>query len=218
MKYSTHSQYYNQEGVEIPSVTTILKVLNKPALVKWANIMGFKRRSTDEILENAGSIGTEMHECIERYFKKEKYQLPEEKYHLRDTLLKRLDGFLSWVKTIETITPLMLEAKLEGDTFGGTMDFYGMVDGLETILDFKTSSRVHGSMFLQLGGYIYIMETFLNKKVKQVGIVHITESGTKVVMKNRKEMEKYVQCFLQLAGLFHSWYSISDEDGWEKII
>ena len=29
-KYSDHSTYNNNEGVEVPSVTTIMKVLNKP--------------------------------------------------------------------------------------------------------------------------------------------------------------------------------------------
>ena len=29
-KYSEHSTYFNKEKVEVPSVTTIMKVLNKP--------------------------------------------------------------------------------------------------------------------------------------------------------------------------------------------
>lgn len=216
MKYSAHSQYYNKEGVEVPSATTIIAILNKPALVKWANIMGFKRRRTEDILERAGNIGTQMHLCIEKYLRNERYELPEEHQDLRDTLLLRLNGFLTWVKSLTGIKPILMEEKLETDTYGGTMDFYGEVDGLMTVLDFKTSSSVYATMFLQLGAYTYIMEE-RGYKVDRVGIVHVTEKGTKVYYKSRDEIEKYVECFLFLVNLFHSWYDLNMEDGWGNI-
>ena len=49
MHYTTgHTVYKNKYKKEVPSVTTILKILNKPALQKWANSLGFKRQKLDD--------------------------------------------------------------------------------------------------------------------------------------------------------------------------
>lgn len=216
MKYSAHNQYLNQYGVEVPSVTTILHILHKPALVKWANIMGFKRTKTEDILERASRIGTQAHNCIEKYFRKEKYKLPEGNDDIRDTLLLRINGFISWIKTLGTIKPTFLESSVVTDLYGGTIDFYGEVNGLMTVLDFKTSSNIYASMFLQLGAYVNILEE-QGYTVDMVGIVHVTEKGTNVRYMSREQIQKYINCFLELVTLFHSWYNINMEDDWGNI-
>lgn len=216
MKYSAHNQYYNRFGVEVPSVTTILHILHKPALVKWANIMGFKRTKTEDILERAGRIGTQAHDCIEKYFKKEKYKLPEGNDDIRDTLLLRIDGFLTWIKSLSAIKPTFLESSVVTDMYGGTIDFYGEVDGLKTVMDFKTSSNVYPTMFLQLAAYVYILEE-QGYEIDQVAIVHITEKGTKPHFMTRGNIQKYIDCFLELVTVFHSWYNINIEDEWGNI-
>ena len=33
----THTRYYLQDGTLVPGSTTVTGLLNKPALVKWAN-------------------------------------------------------------------------------------------------------------------------------------------------------------------------------------
>ena len=71
-------------------------------------------------------------------------------------------------------------------------------------------------MFLQLAAYTNIMEE-RGYKVVRVGIVHITEKGTKVHYKTRKEIERYIECFLFLVTLFHAWYNLNMEDGWGNI-
>ena len=39
----THQRYYDKAGTMLPGVTTILGVLNKPALVPWANKLRARR-------------------------------------------------------------------------------------------------------------------------------------------------------------------------------
>ena len=34
-KFSDHSTYVNNDKIEVPSATTILKILNKPFCYKW---------------------------------------------------------------------------------------------------------------------------------------------------------------------------------------
>ena len=216
LKYSSHSQYYNNEGKEVPSVTTIIALLNKPTLSKWANAMGFKGRNIQDILNNASEIGTMMHECLEKYFLGEKFNLPEEYQKHKPTLLKRLDGFFTWKEKQDSLTHIMLEEKLASDDFGGTMDFYGELNGEKVILDFKTSGGVYASMFLQLGAYTIMMEE-RGHQVEAVGILHVTEKGTKLHYKKREELDKYIFAFKALVILFNQWYDVNIEDGWGNI-
>ena len=41
-KANAHTQYKLVDGTKVPSVTTVLGILNKPALVKWANNLGLQ--------------------------------------------------------------------------------------------------------------------------------------------------------------------------------
>lgn len=223
-KYSkSHKTYINSEGKEVPSITTILSILNKPSLQAWANAMGFRRIKTEDILKEASTIGTLTHECIETYLRRYKlnedvkFTVPEESLCYRETIMKRMDGFIKWEKTQSSLVPELLEHELIDDTFAGTVDFYGEVGGQQCVLDFKTSKRVYGSMFLQMGGYIYILEK-QGKRVDGAGILHIAEKGTKLHFKTREEMQPYVETFIVLASLFHSWYDLHEKDGWGSIL
>lgn len=215
-KYSSHKIYTNSAGDEVPSVTTILSILNKPALVKWANIMGFKRRNTDEILQRSADLGTLVHECIEAFLQKEKYNYPDGKDELKADFLERMDGFLSWYKKNE-VEAMLQEVELVTDTYGGTCDFYGKLNGKHVVLDFKTSSNVYGSMFLQLAGYIIRLEE-MDMEVEGAGILHISKKGTNLHYFPREKMEPYITVFRALVDLFHKWYDLSKADGWGDIV
>ena len=72
-RFSDHSTYINKEGVEVPSVTTIIKLLNKPFIAKWANNLGWKRQSYDKVLEVSANKGTlYMNYYMNIYLKKER--------------------------------------------------------------------------------------------------------------------------------------------------
>ena len=70
-KFSDHSTYLNNDEIEVPSVTTIIKILNKPFIAKWANSLGWKRQSYDKVLEESANKGTFVHELIHEYLFKE---------------------------------------------------------------------------------------------------------------------------------------------------
>lgn len=215
-KYSSHKVYKNKKGTEVPSVTTVLHILNKPALTKWANIMGFKRRRVEDILERASNIGTVTHECLESFLKGEKYSLPDKFKDYKEDLYRRLDGFITWYKENE-LKASMLEVELVDDDYGGTCDFYGTLNEKNVVLDFKTSSKVHGSMFLQLAGYIIILEK-QKVPVDGAGILHIRDGKTTLHYFSRDRMEPYIEVYKVLVKLFHGWYDLSEKDGWGDII
>lgn len=216
-QFSSHKTYINNKGVEVPSVTTILKLLNKPALSKWANIMGFKRIKVEDVLQKASEIGTLTHNCIEAYLRKEKFEIPSDMMKHSAELLERFRGFVEWYNSQEVVEPLLIEEELVTDTYGGTMDFYGDVSGKMIILDHKTSSRVYSSMFLQLAAYALILES-QGRRVDGAGILHITPKGTNLHYKSIDQLEPYKETFLMLVDLFHAWYNLNKKDGWGDIL
>lgn len=216
-EYSSHKTYINNKGVEVPSVTTILKVINKPALVKWANYMGFKHIKTEDVLTKAGAIGTLTHNCIEAYLKNEKFEIPMDMKIHTETLYLRMDGFMNWLKTQTSFEPIMQEEELVADNYGGTVDFYGDMSGKMSIIDFKTSSKVHSTMFLQMAAYKLVLES-QGRLVEGCGILHITERGTNLHYKTSEEMKPYEEAFLVLVEFFHKWYDLNKSDGWGNIL
>ena len=52
-------------GKRVPGVTTILGVLNKPALVKWANKLGLQGIDSTKYVDALANIGTLSHYLVE---------------------------------------------------------------------------------------------------------------------------------------------------------
>lgn len=216
MKYSSHSTYYNEEGVEVPSVTTVLQILNKPFLSKWANIMGFKRRKVEDILEKSSIIGTLVHSMIEAYLMKKPFTYKPSAFYTRELAINYMKTFIAWSKK-HTIEPEFMEQSMSSDKFGGTIDHYGVVDGKKTILDFKTSKQFYATMFLQLGAYCYMLEQ-KGYVVEQVAIIIINEDKYKEKFLTREELQPYINTFILLIDVFHAWYNLNIEQGWGDIL
>lgn len=213
--YSSHNIYRNSDGKEVPSVTTILKILNKPALQKWANILGFKRQNVDDVLSRSATIGTLFHEAVECYLQNIMwipiFENSDEEYTIR----QYMDNFITFRKQHEII-PIFMEKSLHSEKFGGTIDFYGIYDGKKTIIDFKTSKSPYSSYFLQLAAYVIMVES-IGYEVEQVGLICCnTTIKTKFI--SRQEIQPYIEVFNKLVDFFHLWYDLSIKDGWGKII
>lgn len=216
MKYNpNHVEYLNSFGIEVPSATTVLKILNKPFLTKWANIMGFKRRNIDDILNQTSNIGNIVHAVIYSYLMNYFHIWIGTDYE-REVAIRHLDKFITWKKARE-IEPIFMEKQFVSDLFGGTTDFYGLVDGKLTILDFKTSKKVYSSMFLQLAAYCIMLEAE-GFKVEQVGIVLVNETKCTSKIVDRTYIDRYIPIFKALVELFHKWYDINIEDDWGSIL
>lgn len=64
MKTKAHIIYKTSDGVKVPGVTTVLGLLNKPALVKWANNLGLQGIDSSKYVDEKASIGTLAHAMI----------------------------------------------------------------------------------------------------------------------------------------------------------
>lgn len=153
-KAQAHTRYYCADGERVPGVTTILNVLNKPALVPWANKLGLQGIDTRKYVDAAALVGTLAHEMVEYYLRGERLDLrgysPDDVQRARKAFRK----FVMWAKA-HKIESLLLEEPLvaEGYRFGGTIDWYGLRDGVPALIDFKTSKALYPEHLLQVAAY-----------------------------------------------------------------
>lgn len=218
MKYSkTHTAYFNPEGIEVPSVTTILKIVNKPFLVKWANIMGFRREKVEDILNDSAYIGTLVHQIIEAYLMKKMYIPIYGRMNSKMIIMMHLSSFISWMKTKDEVLPIFMERQVTSERFGGTIDFYGTVDGKYTILDFKTSKKAYATMFLQLAAYCIMLEE-QGLQVDQVAIINVRRDKYIETIVSREDLQYYIDAFQTLLTFFHTWYDLNLKMGWGDIL
>ena len=210
-KYSEHSTYINKKEVEVPSVTTIIKLLNKPFIAKWANSLGWKRQSYDKVLEESANKGTFVHETLHEYLFKEGKKFDLSNPEVLNFLYENLNTFKEFEKDYD-IKPIWGEKSFSLDKFGGTVDLYCELDNKYTILDFKTSKRFYSSHFIQLGAYIQLLEANDNK-VEQVAILRIREGDYDIKIINREDMNDYIELFNKLVEVFYLVYELNEEWG-----
>lgn len=214
-KYTkNHTVYLNDDGEEIPSVTTILKVLTKPGLIHWANYLGFTRKKVDDVLDISSRLGTTVHQAIEAHIRGDNFTI-EDTGVAREDVVLGLNNYFKWKKSHDII-PIHTELPMTSKRFGGTLDFYGEIDGVKAIIDFKTSKKIRMSMFLQLALYIILAEE-RGMVVGMVGIVLVGPTVHDYKTLTRLEMEKYIDLARLLIDIFHAYYDINLLDWKENI-
>lgn len=216
MKYSTHNTYLNEDGIEVPSATTILGMVNKPSLQPWANFMGFKRIKVADVLEKSSTIGSEVHELIECLILNKKYEKKKSVWYTDETLVEYIDPFITWFND-QTFEPVFVEESMSCDRYGGTIDYYGMWNGKHTILDWKTSKNYHMGMFLQLGAYCKMLEE-KGHTVEQVAIVRVNPGKLYVKLMERSDLQHYIDTFITIVEFFHAYYDLAERDGWKGAV
>jgi len=164
---------YTRDSVAIPSVTTILNIIAKPALVGWASRMCSESigeaweagKKYDEIeirtildagqkahwqkKTDAGSIGTLLHNWVEDYINGKDPGMP-----VNEMLKESVEKFLGWVKEHE-VEFLLSEQVCYSKKYNyvGTLDFICKIDGKLYLGDLKTSNAIYPTMLIQTAAY-----------------------------------------------------------------
>jgi hypothetical protein len=169
-----HQRYYTTDGKQVPGATTVLGVLNKPALVHWAWKLGMDGVDYKKFRDKAADIGTCAHYMVECEFKGEEPDLSLYSPDVVDKAENALIKFWDWRKEHD-VQPIMSEAQMVSDKYlyGGTIDCYAMVDGAKTLLDIKTGKGIYDEHFHQLAAY----ERLLSESEYDVANVRILRIG-----------------------------------------
>jgi hypothetical protein len=157
VRTEAHQRYGNTK--DYPGVTTIIgKVINKPALVNWANNLGLKGIDNKLYLQERGEVGTLTHEMILHHFKGTRIDTDDFSANQIRQAEKSYGFFLNWEEAYQ-VEPVAVECQLVHPTlrFGGTLDLiahltYGGQRFLE-LIDFKTGSGPWPEHFIQIAAY-----------------------------------------------------------------
>lgn len=157
------SGYRNAAGDKVPGVTTVLGLLNKPALPLWAYKQGRKHERLAaqgkpaptrlyESVEKAAQIGTLAHECCEAIIHDQPMPaLPDD---CRDRVERAVQNFRDWqAQAAVRFHAVEVSLVSERYQFGGTLDFVAEIGGKLVMGDLKTSSAVYPEMIVQLAAY-----------------------------------------------------------------
>lgn len=192
-KEDEHIKYYHN-GKEIPSCTTIVGMLNKPELIGWANYMGFKNVDTKVFVEGRAKFGTYCHKLFEVYFNNglltantnstviDKQEHREIVYRIRVVDL--------WFKKMH-IRPIRTELPMEGSMYGGTLDLlcYNEDKDELMIFDVKTSKSVRQTHWIQLMGYVQLLQEVYKLPVKEVGVILLSKPLNSPELINIREVK-----------------------------
>jgi len=154
MKIKAHQRYYTSEHKQVPGATTVLNVLNKPALVKWANNLGLQGIDSSKYTDKTAEIGTIAHYLVECELKKETPDLGEYSKNDIDKAENAVLKFYDWEKQ-HKLEQVHSEMQLVSNQYGygGTIDCYCLLDGKWTLIDFKTCKAIWDEHLYQLAAY-----------------------------------------------------------------
>lgn len=181
-------RFYEIDGEMYPSVTHILGVIGKPALIHWAanqerelvteaaadlyldcvntppmirpvylttlagrmgTVRAYRRN-----LERASAIGSQAHRLIEWTLRKDLGQVVGPEPHVDPPALVAFVAFQAWAASVGLV-PRLIEQTVWSKThrYAGTMDLVADVEGVPTLIDFKTSKAIYGEAHLQNVAY-----------------------------------------------------------------
>lgn len=221
--------------VNYPSVTTILKVINKAdALIPWAineamkvlqkridsgkpitrQHLGMAKSAHKDMSETAMSTGTLVHQWIENYL----LHKPQGISSFDNTsLLNCTRAWLDWWSeaNLTCICPEMVVHHPLG--FAGTLDMVAQdQEGGLLVADWKTSSGIWPEYWLQIAAYAVAWE-YLNpgQTIQSAAIVRLPKGGGPAQVKtaDRYKLENYFTGFIGALNLFNTLQELEDEHG-----
>lgn len=222
---------YTWQGTEYPSVTSVLRVINKPMLVPWAAKMVAERavsvapqlarmveedpEDTLRFLKNAhyrrsnsaANLGTMIHEALEAWADGSEAPLvtDEMKPYLRGARMFFDDYQPEFVHS---------EATFYSDTYNyaGTADFIARIHGEVVLGDYKTGKGVYPEVALQLAAYAHA--DFIVADDKAISIPAI-EAGAAVHI--QKDSYRYIPVRID-QKVYDAFLAARDLFAWEQEI
>lgn len=165
-----------------PSVTTILNVLAKPALISWAcnavanftrerflalveqnkfsvadvlRVIEESRNASDKLKDEAADIGIQAHDFLHRHWQAviRKTDLPVIPSEA-GPIKNCIEAALDWVSQ-HHVEPVLIEHPLytRKHQITGRPDFIGRVDGELCVLDYKSTKAIYPELALQMAAY-----------------------------------------------------------------
>ena len=235
--------YVLEDGTRLPSVTTVLSSIGKPALVTWAAnlerelvmeaaadlnedmkaLTAMSRPSYLSTLgrrlgdikahhresEKACDIGSAAHAAVEHTLKTALGLTVSPAPRLGPEAACAYAAFQAWAKEHD-VRPIRVEDRVWSRRYGyaGTTDLLAEVDGVLTLVDFKTSKAIYAESTLQVAAYVKALEEMGHERAARGMIVRIpkTADSTFEVLEV-PDLDAAFGVFLHVVELFTWWHA-----------
>ena len=179
-------KYRTPDGIDLPSITTVLSILSRDSIAKWRKRVG--EAEANKISYRASTRGTSVHEIIEKYINNDENfkdgYTPDIISSFLD-LKPILDGRIGKV--------FAQEAPLYSTHLGvaGRVDCVAEFDGKLSIIDFKTSLKPKQiewikNYFMQESAYAIMWEERTGQPIVQlVTIISVDAHEPQVFIEHR---------------------------------
>ena len=163
--------YKTPTGKNYPSVTTVTGLLNKDRILQWRKRVG--EEEANKISSRAARRGTRVHTLCEKYLNNE-----ETTNALFDTeFWKSIKPELENINKIKVLETALYSDHLE---VAGTVDCIAEYNGVLSVIDFKTSSRLKqkeniSDYFMQASAYAVAFEELTKIPVPQIVVLIAVE-------------------------------------------
>ncbi len=229
-------RHYQVEGHDepFPSVTTVLNVIAKPALIPWARNVALEkvketlyehlesgspvidslwvdtiieqaRHRPDQVRDAAADFGTQAHVLLEQHIQGLEPEIPPE-------FVQVLDNFTTWRRRerldIHLAETMVYSAKYR---YAGTMDALAYRGDLLVALDWKTSNGLYPEYALQVAAYAKAMEEMGGKPVSEAWVVRLGKREPDFEPRKVVDLDAAFNAFR--AALF-LWRSMQGATGW----
>jgi hypothetical protein len=216
----THTVYKLADGTRVPGTTTITGILDKPALVKWANGLGLKGIDSTKYVDELATIGTLAHYMIECHCKNEKPNLDD---YTKNQIELAENSYIKWMlwQDKEGFVPTHNELQLvsEQHRFGGTIDIIGTIKGKTVLVDIKTCKGIFMEHKVQVAGGYGILAREHGHNIDKIIITRVGRNdveGFEEVPVLQEEASAARELFLDLRKTYDSRARLMKFDKWGK--
>jgi len=236
-------RFYSIPGVReyYPSVTTVLGMINKPALGAWQqrvlidslrsswekkpsfssaaeektwlnNSLAEANKKPAEVLDSAANFGTTAHQFIDDHLMKELPPLTSIPEDIRPVI----QGFESWRKQSQ-----LYFIRKDTVVYSHTFKYAGSFDALAkktadqslVVIDWKTSNRIYSEYAYQVAAYAHALEEITGQRVSEAWIVRFDKEKPLFEVKKVKDLDECFQVFLSALTIFRHHHLSPWTDG-----
>ena len=202
-------RFYNIDGKNYPSITTVLGIRKTEQLKGWREKIGEGVANWE--MGRAARRGKSFHTLVEQYIKGE---TPSIRDVLPLGLFKLLKPYIDQIDNIHLLEAIMYSKKL---TVAGQVDCVAEYNGKLSVIDFKTANKERqeswiDNYFLQTTAYAHMYEETFGTPIEQIVILIASEDGTtQAFVKNKADYEK------ELGKAIEDFYKYYEELNKDKI-
>ena len=178
--------YTTPSGAKLPSVTTVVGAMKKGSIMEWRNAVG--PEEANRVSRAASGRGNRVHNLAEKYLKNEsidwRQQMPD-----AAVMFRSLIPHMNRINNIHYIEQALWSEKIG---MAGRVDLIAEWDGVLSVIDWKTSSKVKTlqdipDYLAQCVAYAAMYQEHVGVAIDQIVIVMAVEQSTPIIFIEKTE-------------------------------